>query len=121
MVTLHVVLKPRLHDTTGCQTRLTTVWQTAVSCVQPVVKPVVQPGLTTGWTNSGCSFNTVVKPFDNRFDNRLEFCLHDTASCQPVVSCKRGITDYPTRAAWPMGKCLTLPLPAGVDVNIASK
>jgi len=81
-----VNLKPRLHDTTccqtrcqtGCQTALTTgcivytniqpvvkpvwqpVWQTAVSCIQPVVKPVVQPGLTTGWTNS-CSFNTVVK------------------------------------------------------------
>jgi len=44
-----------------------TVW-----CIQPVVKPVVQRGLTTGWTNSGCSFNMV---------------------WQPVVSCKRGITN----------------------------
>ena len=74
----------RLHDTTCCQTGLTTgcivytniqpfvkpvwqpAWQPVVSCIQPlvkpVVKPVVQPGLTTGWTNSGCSFNMVVKP-----------------------------------------------------------
>ena len=71
---LHIqLLKPSLHDTTCCQTGLTTgcimytniqpvvkpVWQPAVSCIQPVVKPVVQPGLTTGWTNSGCSFNMV--------------------------------------------------------------
>jgi len=62
-------VKPRLHDTTccqtGCQTDLTTgcivytniqpvvkpVWQPAVSRIQPVVKvvkPAVQPGLTTG-------------------------------------------------------------------------
>jgi len=74
-------IKPRLHETTccqtGCQTALTTgcivytniqpavkpvwqpVWQPAVSCIQGVVKPVVQPGLTTGWTISGCSFNPV--------------------------------------------------------------
>jgi len=50
-------VKPRLHDTTGCQTgcqtALTTgcivyanIQQPAVSCIQPVVKPVVQRGLT---------------------------------------------------------------------------
>jgi len=62
----------------------------------------VQHGCQTGfvwqpvWTNSGCSFNTVVKPLwqpavlcirtfsrlSNRFDNRLDVCLHDTAGCQ---------------------------------------
>ena len=85
-----VTVKPHLHDTTCCQTSLTTgcivctniqlVCQTAVSCIQPVVKPVVQPGVTTGWTNSGCSFNTVVKP---------------------VVSCKRGINGpLPLLSEW---------------------
>ena len=64
------VLKLRLHDTTGCETGLTT------GCiVYTNIQPVVQPGLTTSWTNSGCLFNTVVKP---------------------VVSCKRGITDRRT-------------------------
>jgi len=75
---------------TGCQR------QPAVSCIQPVVTPVVQRGLTISWTNSGCSFNTVVKPVVkrvwqpvwqpavsciqtfNRFDNRLNVCIHDT-------------------------------------------
>ena len=43
-------LKPRLHDTTCCQTVHTNIQpvQPAVSCIQPVVKPVSQPGLTTG-------------------------------------------------------------------------
>jgi len=48
-------LKPRLHNTTCCQT----------GC---------QTSLTTGWTNSGCSFNTVV-------NNRLDVRLHDTDGC----------------------------------------
>jgi len=67
-----------VHDTTCCQTGLTSgcivytniqpvvkpVWQPAVSCIQPVVKPVVQPSLTTGWTNSGCLFNPVEQTVD---------------------------------------------------------
>jgi len=51
----------------------------------PVVKMVVKPVVKekTGWTNSHCSFITVVKPcLSNRFDNRLDVCLHDTAGCQ---------------------------------------
>jgi len=47
-----------IHDTTGCQTRLSMV----VSYIQPVVKP----GCTTWFDNrverTVCSFNTVVKP-----------------------------------------------------------
>jgi len=58
-------VKPRLHDTAGCQTGCQTslsnkfdnrVEQTDCS-FNTVVKPVVQPGLTTG-------------------------CIHDTAVCQ---------------------------------------
>jgi len=51
-------------------------WQPAVSCIQPVVKLVVQPSLTTSWMNSGCLFN--------RFDNRLDVCLHNTTGCQTI-------------------------------------
>ena len=73
-----VLLKPRLHDTTccqtGCQTDLTTG---CIGC-----QSVVQPVLTTGWTNSGCSFNTVVKPVVKPVVQPV---------WQPVVSCKRGV------------------------------
>jgi len=89
-----VIFKPRLHDTTCCQTRCPPgcivytyiqpvvkpvwqpVWQTAVSCIQPVVKPVVQPCLTTGWMFV-YTINSVVKPV-----------------WQSVVSCKWGINGY---------------------------
>ena len=96
-------------------------WQPAVSCIQPVVKSVVQPGLTTGWTNSGCLFNLVERTvavrstrLSNRFDSWLyRVNKHPTGRqtgftigwmfvyriqpvvkpvWQPVVSCKRGIT-----------------------------
>ena len=47
------IVKPRLHDTTccqtGCQTGLTT-GKMFVYTIQPVVKPVVKPGCTTGLT-----------------------------------------------------------------------
>jgi len=36
------VVKPRLYDTTCCQTGLTTGWM-FVYTTQPVIKPVVQP------------------------------------------------------------------------------
>jgi len=67
-------VKPRLHDTTccqtGCQTGLTT------GCIvfdnrfdkrlyrvySWLLNRLYNVGLTTGWTNSGCSFNMVVKP-----------------------------------------------------------
>ena len=88
--TADVAVKPRLHDTTCCQTACQTGCQTGLTAG-------CQTGCTTrfdnrldkqwlfvqpGWTNSGCLFNTVVKPvvkpvwpvvktFDNRFDNRL--------------------------------------------------
>jgi len=57
--TAAAALKPRLHDTTCCQSGLTTGWM-FVYTIQPVVKPVWQPvgclscqtscttGLTTG-------------------------------------------------------------------------
>jgi len=88
-------IKPRLHDTTRCQTGLTTgcimytntqpavkpvwqpVWQTAVTCIQPVVKPVWQTR------------------FDNRLNKQWLFVQHGCQQWlsnrwQPVVSCKRG-------------------------------
>jgi len=52
---------------TGCQTGLTT-GLTTVSNDQLFVQPVVKPGCTTGLTNT--------------IDNRLNVCIHDTASCQ---------------------------------------
>ena len=74
-----VILKPRLHDTTCCQTR----WQPAVLCIQPVVKLVVQPGLTTGWTNNGCLTTSWMLVY----------------TILPVVSCKRGLT-VPYQIIW---------------------
>jgi len=37
-----VLLRPRLHDITGCQTGWTTSWM-FVYTIQPVIQPVVQP------------------------------------------------------------------------------
>jgi len=41
------------------------VWQTAVSCIQPVVKPVVQPGLTTGLSrfDKGANLHPLLENF----------------------------------------------------------
>jgi len=83
-----------IHDTTIVKP----VWQTAVSCIQPVVKPVVQPGLTTS-----CLFNTVVKPcLSNRLYNPVWQLVERTVCSfntvvkpvvkpvwQPAVSCIR--------------------------------
>ena len=73
-------VKPRLHDTTCCQTSCQTGLTTCLitGCiVYTNIQPVVQPALTTGWTNSGCSFNTVVKPcFSNRLYNRIDNRLY---------------------------------------------
>ena len=95
---------PRLHHTTGCQTCLTTG------------KPVWQPVESL--------FTRLNSWLYNRFDNRLEVCIHDTTCCptgcivytniqpvvkavwqpvgQQVVSCKRGLTD----TDWLNGWCL---------------
>jgi len=61
--------KPRLHDTTCCQTGLTTRWMFVYT-----IQPVVKSRLTTGCIvyTAGCQ-------------TRL------TTGWQPVVSCKRGI------------------------------
>ena len=81
----NTVVKP------GCTTSLTTVLNeqsvrsterlSAVSCIR--------------------TFNWLSNQFDNRIDNQLDVCLHNTASCQTgciiglttgcIVSCKRGI------------------------------
>jgi len=84
--------------TTGCimYTIIQPVaWQTAVSCIQPVVKPVVKPGCTTGLTTG---LPTVL----NEQSVRSTFVQHGCQTLflkpvvqpvwQPVVSCKRGFT-----------------------------
>jgi len=127
MLSVTKALKPHLHDTTCCQTSLTTgcivytniqpvvkpVWQTAVSCIQPVVKRVVQSVRQRCWTNSlfvqhgcqTCLTNTVWQPVERtavrstrlsnrvcqtgcttRFDNRLnEQCCSFNTVVKPVV------------------------------------
>ena len=73
MRTCYGILKPRLHDTTGCQTGCQTVLTTGLTTVlneQPLfVQPVVMPGCTTGLTTG---------------------CIHDTAVCQ--TGCQTGLT-----------------------------
>jgi len=92
------LLKPSLHDTTYCQTGLTTNC-IMYTTIQPVVKPVWQPAasysnhqclliphlhdktgcttsLTTGRTNSGCSFNTVERTLAVR-STRLSSWLYN--------------------------------------------
>jgi len=82
-----VSLKPRLHDTTGCQTgcqtgRLYRVYKHSTGC---------QTRLTTGLTN-GCIMYTAgcQTGCTTRFDNRLDVCSHDTAGCQ--TRCTTGVT-----------------------------
>ena len=76
MFDCYIFLILHLHDTTCCQTGLTTgcimyrniqpvvkpVRQPAVSCIQPAIVYIAscQTGLTTGWTNSGCSVERTV-------------------------------------------------------------
>jgi len=127
-------VKPYLHDTIGCQSGCTTglttgciVYTNIQPAVNAVVKRVWQPAWQPGRTIS-CSFNRlsnrVVQPvWQTRFDNRLNVCIHDTASCQtglttvlneqllsnrvvqpvwqwvwqPVVSCTQTFTRLSTR------------------------
>jgi len=92
------VIKPHLHDTTCCQTGLTTgcmvytniqpvvkpvrqpVWQPAVSCIQPVVKPVVQPV----WQPVGCLF-TRYNRLSNRLYNRFENWLYHVNGVSGII------------------------------------
>jgi len=84
-------LIPRLHDTSGCQTGLTTgLIQTGLTTVlneQPlVVQPVVKPGLTT-LLNEQLFVQPVVKP---RCTTSLTAgCIHDTAGCH--TGCQTGL------------------------------
>jgi len=90
-----MTIKPRLHDKTCCQTGCLYTRYIRLSKHDTTG---CQTGLTTG-----CIMYTNIQPFDNRLyhvNNRLDVCLHDTASCQTrcttvwqlVVSCKRGIS-----------------------------
>ena len=54
-------IKPRLHDTTGCQTGFTTCLTTVLNEQPLFVQPVVKQGCTTGLTTG---------------------CIQDTAGCQ---------------------------------------
>ena len=84
-------VKPRLHDTTCCQTGCQTSCHTGLTTACIVYTAGCQTGYTTrfdnrlneqwlfvqpGWTNSGCLFNTVVKPVWQLV-------------WQPAVSCKQ--------------------------------
>jgi len=94
------LLKPRLHDTTccqtGCQTGLTAGWM-FVYTIQPVAKPVVKP-VWQPVVSSIQTFNRLSNQFDNRFDNRLyrvysqlsTGCIVYTAGCQ--TGCQGGCT-----------------------------
>jgi len=67
-------------------------WQPTVYTIQPFVKPVVKPV----WQLVECLY-TRYNRLLNRFDNRLNVCIHDTTGChlvwQQVVSCKWGLTN----------------------------
>ena len=103
-------LKPRLHDTTGCQTRCQTRLTTGLTTgcivytsIQPVVKPCLSnrlynPVWQQCWTNS-CSFNTVVKPVTTGW--MFVYTIQQVVKLvvQPVVSCKRGLRTDMSRGA----------------------
>jgi len=101
-----LVIKPRLHDTTGCQTGVTTA---AVSCIQTfnqlsnlfdnrfdkrlyrVYSRLSKQLYNLVWQSverpvaGGCSFNVVVKPVVKRVWQLADVCLHDTAVVKLVV------------------------------------
>jgi len=73
----YVWLKPRLHDTTCCQTGLITAWTTGCivyTNIQPVVKPVVQPAVQ----------------LYSRLENRLHRVNKHPTDCQ--IFCTTGLT-----------------------------
>jgi len=79
----HVVVKPRLHDTTGCQTPLTTGLTTGCIVYTAICQTGCQTGCTTQFDNRlNEQWLLVQHGCHNRFDNRLDVCLHDAAGCQ---------------------------------------
>jgi len=80
---MHMMLIPRLHDTTGCQTGLTTVLNEQLF-VQLVVKLGCTTGLTTVLNEPPLFVQPVVEP------GCTTGCIHDTADCQ--TGCQTGLT-----------------------------
>jgi len=88
-----------IHDTTGLTTGCI-VYANIKLVVKPVRQPVelTVPVCSTRLSNR-LSGHCGYLPFDNRFDSRLDVCLHDTAGCQtgfystPVVTCLTETTD----------------------------
>ena len=88
------VLKPHLHDTTGCRTdnRLYRVNKHPTGC---------QTGLYNRFDNRLYTrYSRLSNRLSNGFDDRLNVCIHDTPVVKPVwqlvwqqvVSCKRGFS-----------------------------
>ena len=114
------VIKPRLHDTTCCQTGCQCGCRLTTGCIvytniQPVVKAVWQPAVSTGCImyTAGCQTGCITgctTQFDNRLNKQWLFIQSGLTTglttgwmfvytiqpvfklvVQPVVSCKRGI------------------------------
>ena len=88
------VLKVHRYDTTGCQTGCQSGLTTGC-----LVSTNIQPGCTTGLT-TGCMFVYMMQPvvqpavhfnsrLSNRFDIRLNVCIHDTTCCQTDLTTTR--------------------------------
>ena len=103
---LTVILKPRYTIQPVVKAVVKPLWQPVVSCTQTF-------NLLSNRVWQSVERTVAVRStrLSNRFDNRLDVCLHDTAGCQnkPVVSCKRGIKNCITTVwwfvNWPWGSC----------------
>jgi len=80
-ILLHMVCrKPRLHDTTCCQSGCQTSCQSG--CTTRFDSRLNEQRLFVQFQH-GCQVGCQTRlTTDNRFDNRLYVCLHDTAGCQ---------------------------------------
>ena len=103
---LHIIFKPRLHDTTccqtGCQTGLTTgcLYTQYNRLYNQLYNPVWQPVERTAVRSTRLS-NRLWNPFDNWFDNRLDVCLHDTAGCNcSLHSCYLLVVNTTEQTLW---------------------
>jgi len=86
-------IKPRLHDTTccqtGCQTHLTAgciVYTNIQPVVKPIWQPVWQPVERTVAVPSARLSNHLSIRFDNRFDNRLYRVNKHATGCQTALT-----------------------------------